>query len=156
MKPLSKNSMKNNASKHPKGYASLVSLVIILFVCVIAGGMYGCPKYRIYSETLRGEAALREAEWTKKITIEDARAKEESSTLIAQARVTQAKAEGEAEIVRAKATAEANTIIGQSLKDNESYLRYLWIQGLKDGSGERIYIPTEAGLPILEAGKASK
>lgn len=150
--------MKNNTLNHPKGesYIAPISLVLILFVCVISGGMYGCPKYRIYSETLRGEAALREAEWTKKITIEDARAKEESSTLIAQARVTQAEAEGKAEIVRATATAQANAIIGESLKGNESYLRYLWIMGLKDGSGERIYIPTEAGMPILEAGKAGK
>jgi|TARA_B100002003_G_C14041045_1_gene501641 hypothetical protein len=35
-------------------------------------------------------------------------------------------------------------------------LRYVWIKGLQDGNGERIYIPTEAGLPILEAGKAAK
>lgn len=131
-----------------------VKIFAIGAIIVIAGGMYGCPKYRIYSETLRGEASLREAEWTKKITIEEARAKEESSTLIAKARVTQAQAEGQAEIVRASATAEANKIIGESLKENEAYLRYLWIMGLRDGSGERIYIPTEAGMPILEAGKA--
>ncbi|MFS1425496.1 hypothetical protein [Shewanella sp. 10N.286.48.B5] len=83
----------------------------------------------------------------------------------AKARVTLAEAEGKALIVRAKsegaadielakAAAEANKIIGESLKDNEAYLRYIWIKGLQDGSGERIYIPTEAGMPILEAGKA--
>jgi hypothetical protein len=135
---------------------SIVTVSITAFVVVIAGGMYGCPKYRVYSQTYSGEAALREAEWSKKVSIEEARAAEESATLKAQARVTQAKAEGEAELVRAKATAEANQILGQSLKDNEAYLRYLWIQGLQDGNGERIYIPTEAGLPILEAGKAGK
>ncbi|MGQ9426658.1 hypothetical protein ACXYTJ_12645 [Gilvimarinus sp. F26214L] len=27
---------------------------------------------------------------------------------------------------------------------------FVWV----DGKGERIYVPTEAGLPILEAGKA--
>ena len=27
-------------------------------------------------------------------------------------------------------------------------------KGLQEGKGERIYIPTEAGMPILEAGKA--
>ncbi|RZF83206.1 hypothetical protein EXT46_07105 [Pseudoalteromonas sp. CO325X] len=57
---------------------------------------------------------------------------------------------------RAKAAAQANKIIGESLKGNEEYLRYVWIKGLQDGSGERIYIPTEAGLPILEAGEAGK
>ncbi len=58
-----------------------------------------------------------------------------------------------AEVERAKGVAEANQIIGESLKGNESYLRYLWIQGLQYGSSEVIYIPTEANLPILEASR---
>ena len=49
--------------------------------------------------------------------------------------------------------AAANEIIGQSLKNNEAYLRYLWIQNLESGSNSVVYVPTEAGLPILEAGK---
>ncbi len=71
----------------------------------------------------------------------------------AETKVTIARAESKAEVERAKGAAEANRIIGESLKGNESYLRYLWITGLKDGNGERIYIPTEAGIPILEAKK---
>lgn len=149
--------MKTNTTKHPKGEveAGLVLLIIIAAIAIL-GCMWLYPKYRIYSQTARGEADLREAEWSKKIQIEEARGKEESSTMIAQARVTQARAEGEAEVVRAEATAKANAIIGESLKGNEAYLRYLWVMGLQDGSGERIYIPTEAGMPILEAGKAGK
>lgn len=42
-------------------------------------------------------------------------------------------------------------LIGASIKDNEGYLRWLWINSLNDGNSERIYIPTEANLPILEA-----
>ena len=120
------------------------------------------PKYKVYKQELNGQAALKEAEWSKQILIEEAKAREQASLMQAKARVTLAQAEGEAQIVRAKAegaadierakaTAEANRIIGESLKDNEEYLRYIWIKGLQDGSGERIYIPTEAGLPILEA-----
>ncbi|WP_249297146.1 hypothetical protein [Pseudoalteromonas phenolica] len=74
----------------------------------------------------------------------------------AKARVTLVQAEGEAKIVQAKAASEANKIIGESLKGNEAYLRYVWTKGLQEGCGERIYIPTEAGLPILEAGQAGK
>jgi hypothetical protein len=132
----------------------IITLSGMAFVATVAGGMYGCPKYFIYSQTMRGTASLKEAEWTKKIQIEEAKGKEEAALMTANARVTQAEAEGKSEIARAKATAEANRIIGDSLQGNESYLRYLWIMGLKDGNGERIYIPTEAGLPILEAGKA--
>ncbi|MBU6952108.1 hypothetical protein [Hahella sp. HN01] len=135
------------------------------FVAFILLALWGWPKYKIYRMEADGLAALREAEWTKKILIEEAKAKEQASLLQAKAQVTlaeaegratiaRAKAEGQADIERAKAAAEANKIIGASLKDNEAYLRYVWIKGLQDGNGERIYIPTEAGLPILEAGKA--
>jgi hypothetical protein len=32
--------------------------------------------------------------------------------------------------------------------------QHLWIQGLHEGAGPQVvYIPTEAGLPILEAGR---
>lgn len=94
----------------------------------------------------KGEAALLEAESSKKIAIEDAKAKLESSKLLAQA-----------EIERAIGVAKANEIIGDSLKGNEAYLRYLYISNLEkaeaNGSINTIYIPTEAGLPILEARK---
>lgn len=57
------------------------------------------------------------------------------------------------EVNRAMGVAKANAIIGDSLKNNESYLRWLYIEGLKEKVGsEVIYVPTEAGLPILEAG----
>ena len=49
--------------------------------------------------------------------------------------------------------AKANKIIGESLHDNESYLRYLWINNMGENQKEVYYIPTEAGLPILETGK---
>ena len=74
--------------------------------------------------------------------IEDARARAEPAKLLSQA-----------EVERAKGVAEANRIIGESLQGNEAYLRYLWVQGLQDGSSEIIYLPTEANLPILEAAR---
>jgi hypothetical protein len=113
------------------------STALIILICV---AMYAYPKYKVYARTLNGEAQLEEARWTKKIRIEEANAHMESAKLLAAA-----------EVERAKGVAESNKIIGDSLKDNEGYLRYLWIMGLQDGSSEVIYIPTEANLPILEA-----
>ena len=112
----------------------------VLVIVLIFSALWGWPKYNVYRLELRGQAQLREAEWNRQITIEEAKAKKEA-----------AKALAEAEIERAKGVAEANQIIGKSLQGNEAYLRYLWIQGLQDGSSEIIYIPTEANLPILEA-----
>ena len=97
-------------------------------------------------ETQEGQAALKKAEQTKLIMLEDAKAKKESATLL-----------GQAEIERAKGAAEANRIIGESLKNNEAYLRYLWINGLQEGATPQvIYVPTEGGMPILEANRLSR
>lgn len=98
-----------------------------------------------------GKSILVKAENEKKALIEQARAENEAAELEAKSRVIRAKAEADAEIERAKGVAEANRIIGESLKGNNEYLKYLMIQGFNDGVGEKIYIPTEAGLPILEA-----
>ena len=124
------------------GYARFTTVVIILLIC---GGLYGCPQYNVYTNRLGGEAELQRAESNRKIAIEEANAKKES-----------AKALAEAEVIRAEGAAKANKIIGDSLKNNEGYLRYLYIQNLSETEtrgNKVIYIPTEAGLPILEAGR---
>jgi len=119
----------------------VITVISIVSIFLLIGAfLVGWPLYNVWSKEKKGEAALKEAEWSKQITIEEARAARDSASLLA-----------EAEIERAKGVAEANKIIGDSLKDNDAYLRYLWIQGLQDGSSEIIYIPTEANLPILEA-----
>jgi aminopeptidase-like protein len=124
-----------------KGQKGAFALFIIFFVIVLIGiAMWGMPKYKIYKLELSGKADLREAEWSRQIQIKEAEANLESEKLNAQA-----------EVERAKGVAESNQIIGEGLKDNEEYLKYLWVKGLTDGSREVIYVPTEANLPILEA-----
>jgi hypothetical protein len=119
----------------------VITLFVFIILAVIAAGVaWGVPQYNVWRLELRGKAHLREAEWDRQIAVEEAQAKLESASLLA-----------ESEVERAKGVAEANKIIGESLAGNEAYLRYLWIQGLQDGSSEIIYIPTEANLPILEA-----
>lgn len=131
--------------------ATIAITALIILVAIITVWMSMMPKYRIYKQDLQGQANLRQQEWEKKILIEQASAENQSATLKAEAKVKQAGAEAEAEIIRARGVAEANKIISNSLQGNESYLRYLWIDKLSDKSV--IYVPTEAGLPLLEAGK---
>ena len=45
-------------------------------------------------------------------------------------------------------------IVAEGLGGPEGYLRYLWINKLGENDQDVIYIPTEAGIPILEAGRA--
>lgn len=122
-----------------------IILAILIVIFCIGGCMYGYPKYQVYKSDLAGQAQLKEAESNRKIIILEAEAQRESSALLA-----------EVEVTRAKGVAEANKIIGDSLKNNESYLRWLWISNMKETNNDVIYIPTEAGLPILEAGKREK
>jgi hypothetical protein len=115
-------------------------LVTIVFTIVFVW-MVGMPYYWIFHQHMEGKAALAKTEYTKQTLIQEAKAKEESARYLA-----------EAEVTRAKGVAEANRIIGASLKDNDGYLHYLWIHNLESGSHDVIYVPTEAGLPIFEAG----
>jgi len=128
--------MDNDTKQGLQIAAAILAFLIMLFLSL----MWGIPHYRVWQRALSGEATLREAEWSRQVLIQEANAKKEAATLLATA-----------EVERAKGVAAANKIIGDSLKGNESYLRYLWIMGLQDGSSEVIYIPTEANLPILEA-----
>lgn len=130
----------------------LVVLGIFTLIGLIALGMWGLPKYRFYKQDLAGQSNLRQQEWEKKIAIEEAKARNESANMDAEARVKRATAEAQAEIVRAEGVARANEIIAKGLKDNEEYLRYLWIQNISSEK-QVIYVPTEAGLPILEANR---
>ncbi len=113
-----------------------------LIVACVALSMWGCPQYHVYQQRLEGEAMLAHSQASKEVAVAEAKAKMESAVLLAQA-----------EVNRAEGVAKANKIIGESLKGNESYLRYLWIQNLENGHNQVIYIPTEAGLPILEANR---
>lgn len=131
--------------KAESGAEALFGIITItISIGLICAIFIAWPMYNVWSKEKKGEAALKESEWSKQIAIEEAKAMKESASLLA-----------EAEVERAKGVAEANKIIGDSLKDNDAYLRYLWIQGLHDGSSEIIYIPTEANLPILEATRNS-
>lgn len=79
---------------------------------------------------------------SKQFLIQEARAKKDSALLLS-----------EAEVIRAEGIEKANKIIGHSLQGNESYLRYLWIDGMQHINNQLVYVPTEAGFPILEASR---
>ena len=113
-------------------------------VALILGLMFGVPIYRVWSAEMRGKAELSRAEQNKRILIEEARARLEAEKLNA-----------EAEVERAKGAAKAIEIEGGNLTEN--YIRYLWVrQQVNLNQNTVIYIPTEAGLPILEASRNMK
>ena len=128
-------SYTNSSSAPLSTILKLVGIVILL----VAIWMFTYPKYRVWQQGLEGEAELKRAEQNRKIAVQEA-----------------AKSLADAEIIRAQGVAKANEIIGGSLKGNEEYLRYLWIDNLEKGNNSVIYVPTEAGLPILEANRTPR
>lgn len=124
-----------------------ISLAVFVLLFLIAGGCWSVPHYHVWQQGLAGEAELRRAEQNRQIAVQEAHAKLESAKLYAQA-----------EVERAKGVSEANKIIADGLGGAEGYLRWLWIDGLNHASvaPQVIYVPTEAGLPILEAHRTPK
>lgn len=116
--------------------------VLLLIISLFFGIGYFEKNYKVWAQRKEGEAELARAESNRKIKTLEAKAMEESAQHLANA-----------EIIRARGVAQANEIIGKSLENAENYLKYLWITGLEQKNKEVIYVPTEANLPILEAGK---
>ena len=119
---------------------------IIAIGILVAVVLVGFPTYNVYSKQMAGKAAYEEAVQNRRIRVLEAQAALDSAQLTAQA-----------EIARARGTNEANRIMAESLGGPENYLRWAYIHMLEETSGkdgrQTIYIPTEAGMPILEAGR---
>lgn len=116
----------------------LAILVALLFAVI-----FGWQWFKVFSAEQSGKAELARAEGNRQIKVLEAQAQLDSATLTAQA-----------EVIRAQGVAQANEIVANGLGGPEGYLRYLYIDMLRENEGtQTIYVPTEAGLPILEAGK---
>jgi hypothetical protein len=137
------NEESDNSMATPIIIISTSVIAIIIFIIAFIWGFFALVNvYNVWSAGKEGQAELQKAQWSKQVAIQEAKAKEESATLLA-----------DAEVERAKGVAQANKIIGDSLKNNEDYLRYLWITDVAGANVEKsvVYVPTEANLPILEA-----
>ena len=128
-----------NLSMNKKDFYLIVTAAIV-FV-----GLFSIvkPIYSVWSQEMEGKAEFAKAEQNRKIKVEEAKANLEAEKLNAQA-----------EIERAKGAAEAIRIENGSI--TPAYIQYLWVRQQNANTNNKIiYIPTEAGLPILEAGRVA-
>lgn len=144
--------MKIKTSRTQSGESEIAGLIAIVFIIAVVAvaimaGMWLWPKYNVYASSQQGLALLAHAQSSKEVAVAEAKAKMESATLLAQA-----------EVERAKGVAQANKIIGDSLRGNDSYLRYLWIMEVAGHDADKtiVYVPTEGNLPVLEASRLQK
>jgi len=123
-----------------KNIVTTIIRICWFIVVLITVGMYGCPHYRVYSARKDGEAILAHAQSSREVAVAEAKAKMESSSLLAIA-----------DTIRANGVAISNKIIGASLKNNPEYLQWLWIDQIEKAN--TIYVATEANLPIMKSVK---
>lgn len=114
----------------------LATLVAILSILAIVAVVFGFPLWNVWREGLSGEAALKKATQTRKIQIEQAIGEEEA----------------------AKHRANAIAIVGKAAKEFPEYRQQEFIgafaEAMHNGRiAQIIYVPTEANIPITEAGK---
>ena len=115
------------------------SIFLGSLIIIIAASMLLIPTYNVWKSTKLGQAEFMRAEQNRRIKVEEAKANLEAEKLNAQA-----------EVERARGAAEAIKIENGSI--TPTYIQYLWVRQQNANSNNKIiYIPTEAGLPVLEA-----
>lgn len=123
-------------SDEQKVFAVIVGAIVGLTALTVVAWLGIGPIYRVWSAQKDGEAVLAHAHAARMVL------------------VTQAEAEREAAVKRA----EAIKIVGQAAKDFPEYRTQEFIgafaEALREGKmSQVIYVPTEANIPITEAGR---
>lgn len=103
------------------------------------------PWWRVWNQQKQGEADLQQAHKEQQIQVSRA-----------QGRVDAANLNKQAAIIEAEAVSAQIEKIGARLTEHDLYLKWQWIKMMEERPDSSvIYVPTEANLPILEAGKRS-
>lgn len=113
----------------------LIGIIMSMILFVIAC-MFGFPMWNVWRAGLEGEAALKKAAQTRMIQVEQARGEKEA----------------------AHYRADAIAIVGKAATDFPAYRTQEFIGAFADAMHngrihQIIYVPTEANIPITEAGK---
>ena len=126
------------------GLFYLIGMAIGLLVVIWVVSLFAGPLYRVWQQRLQGQADLAQAEAETRIAIRKADAEYEA-----------AKHYAKADIERAKGIAQSIALLEDKLGGPEGYLRWKYIHMLEENGNvdQIIYVPTETGLPILEAAK---
>jgi len=129
-----------------EGMGKLGGVMLIVLALLVGLIMLAWPQYSVYAARKHGEAELARATQNRQVRVQESMAKFEAADY-----------DAKAEVRRAQGVAAANKIIAESLGGPEGYLRWRYIEMLQEtsekGGHQVIYLPTEAGLPILEAGR---
>ena len=120
----------------------LTIMITLMVVIIVAALMLIIPKYKVWSQEMRGKAAFAEAEQNRRIIVEEAKARLEAEQLNA-----------ESEVARAKGMAEAMEIENGQL--TPVYNQYLFIRSLEEIAKQGdlpqiIYLPSQGMMPVMD------
>jgi hypothetical protein len=122
---------------------SLIVWGVLGVAALIAWSLFGLPTWRVWAQRKQGEADLQQAHKEQQIQVSKA-----------QGRLDAASINKQAAIIEAEAVSAQIEKIGQTLTKHDLYLKWQWIKMMEERpESSVIYVPTEANLPILEAGK---
>jgi hypothetical protein len=125
----------------------------IVAVILAIGSLTSCYDFNRKQERLdrenEGKGILMKAKYEKQAKIEEAKANYESAKLEAQTKQIRAESNSKANAIEALAKAKAIKFVSDAIQNNPDYIKYIMVDGMYN-HGKTIYIPTEAGLPIIE------
>jgi hypothetical protein len=122
---------------------SIVVWPVAAVLLLIAWGLFGLPVWRVWAQQKQGEADLQQAHKEQQIQVSKA-----------QGRLDAANINKQAAIIEAEAVSAQIETIGKTLTQHDLYLKWQWIKMMEERpESSVIYVPTEANIPIMEAGK---
>lgn len=124
-----------------------IFMLIAAVIAFVGACLIIYPIYNVWASTKYGQADLAQAQYEQRIQIAEA-----------EGRFNAAELNKKAAIIEAEAVAAQIKTIGEGLQQHDLYLRWQWIKMMDDSGAyrETIYVPTEANLPILEAGRSQR
>jgi len=128
-------------------WSDIILSVLALVLLIVLWELVAYPRWRVWAAHMEGLAELEQAKKEQQIQIAQA-----------QSRLDAAELNKQAAIIEAQAVSEQIKTIGNELKSHDLYLRWQWIQMMEQQETKStvIYVPTEANLPVMEAGRATK
>ena len=131
--------MKKIRNENGNVVVALAVVAVAVSIISIAVLMFAIPKWNVWRAGLQGEALKMKAEQTKQIL------------------VTQAQAELDAAGLRAQAIERIGAVAQRYPEYRQQEFIGAFAEALHEGNIHQIiYVPTEAGIPIIEASRLAK
>ena len=141
------------AISNPSSFSpSIAAILAVIVLLIIAGALYGCPQYNVYSSRMQGEAELAQAQGNRMALVAQAGAEDEAS-------IKRAEAAGRRVAGWVKAAKEGCENLGRTgpdLKDCEDMLirdNLTFSVAHEGGQGVTVVVGTQANISVPAAQK---